>query len=143
MQIDCFRSCLCRVVAGDLVFCGEACKLLVYLPCAAVVATVWRRRWYAVWMKGQRCNHVLLVSTLLSQSSMSGVFIPQRVRRSMAFINNCLYVYGTFAMIAIFWQSAHLLNNSLGGSCGLSGAKKLRLFWCIASGVGLPYITIN
>ncbi len=59
------------------------------------------------------------------------------------FIKSCSSMYGTFVMIAISWQSAHLLNKSLGRSCGLYGAKKFRLFWRFGSGVGLPYVTIN
>ncbi len=94
--------------------------LFVYPPCAAaILAHVWRQHWYAVWMKGWRCNQVLLVSALLSQSSMSHLYILQCVRRLMTFINSCSSVYGAFAMIAISWQSAHLLKNSSGGSCGL------------------------
>jgi hypothetical protein len=58
-------------------------------------------------------------------------------------IKNCSLVYCTFAMIVISWQSAHHLNKSSRGTCGLYGAKKLRLFWCIELGVGLPYVTIN
>ncbi len=79
--------------------------LLVYLPCAAIVASVLRGCWYAVWMKGQRCNHVLSESALLSQSLMLRMYILQCVRRLMTFINSCLSVYGTFAMITISWQS--------------------------------------
>jgi len=49
-------------------------------------------------------------------------------------------VYGFLASVAISWMSVHRLNRISGGSCGLYAAKKLTLFWRIASGVGLPYI---
>ena len=52
-------------------------------------------------------------------------------------------VYGFFASVAISWTSVHHLNRILGGSWGLYAAKKLTLFWRIASGVGLPYIYAN
>jgi len=48
-------------------------------------------------------------------------------------------VYGFLASVAISWTSVHHLNRILGGSYGLYTAKKLMLFWRIASGVGLPY----
>ena len=49
-------------------------------------------------------------------------------------------VYGFLASVAISWTSVHRLSRISGGSCGLYAAKKLTLFWRIASGVGLPYI---
>ena len=52
-------------------------------------------------------------------------------------------VYGFLASVAISWASVHCLNSSSGGSCGLYGAKKLTLFWRIASGVGFPYVDAN
>jgi hypothetical protein len=36
-----------------------------------------------------------------------------------------------------------MLQRSLGGSLGLYVEMKVRLFWCIASGVGLPYVIIS
>jgi hypothetical protein len=115
--------------------------LLAYLPCAAAVAPVWRWCWYAVWMKRQRCNHVLLVSAFLYQSSMLRVNIPQRIRKLIMFINSYSYVYGTFTMIAISWQSAHLLSNSLGESCGLVQGQEIEviLAHCIGSWFTICY----
>ena len=52
-------------------------------------------------------------------------------------------MYGTFATIVISWQSVQHLKSISGGSCGLYGARKLRLFRRIVSGVGLPYVVIS
>ena len=52
-------------------------------------------------------------------------------------------VYGFLASVAISWASVHHLNSISGGSCGLYDAKKLTLFWRIASGVGFPYVDAN
>ncbi len=52
-------------------------------------------------------------------------------------------MYGFFASVAISWTSVHCLNRISGGSWGLYTAKKLTLFWRIASGVGLPYVDAN
>ncbi len=63
--------------------------------------------------------------------------------RSMTFIRSCSSDYLTLAMMATSWQSAHRLNRILGGSRGLYGAKKVIIFWRMASGVGRPYVFMS
>ena len=92
-------------------------------------------RWYASWICGRRLIHVWSALGLHSQSLRLRWYIPVCAMRLSALMRSCCVVYRFLARVAISWTSVHLLNRISGGSCGLYTAKKLPLFWRIASGV--------
>ena len=119
---------------ANLLFC-------VNPPCAAVIVPDVRRCWwYSSWMNSLKLIHVCSAMGLHYQSLRSRWYNPQCAMRSGALIRSCWVEYGFLARVVISWTSVHHLKRISGRSCGLYGAKKVMLFWCMASGVGLPYV---
>ena len=102
-------------------------------PCADVIVPDVRHRWYNYWMHGLKLIHVWSAMGLRSQSSTSRWF--------STLIRSCWVVYGFFASVTISWTSVHCLKRICGGSCRLYDTKNVMLFWCMASGVGLPHVS--